>query len=178
MNKGMIFAIVGILLLLLVGGGLLFWFLIWDSEPEEVEEPNDETEERQEELPPEPEPMDPPAQIEAERLYTEDTHSITGTIDVPTACHYVDLEATTEEAETEEIVSLHFNSSVETGDRVCEPVLTTRSFEIEVKASEKIDFEAFFDGTPVDLIFREDNLVVEEDDDDQEEIPEDVFIKD
>ena len=178
MSKGVVIGIVVVLILFMIGGGVLFWVFVVSDSPEVAEEIEDEIEEVEEDLPPDPEPMAPPSVIEADRYYEDRLHLVEGSIDVPTVCHYVNLDHQVQvgEVDTAPVVILSFESRVEVGDRVCEPVTSARFFSSEIEADEDVVFEAYFDGRPVDLVFREDNLSFE--DADEEEIPEDLFIKD
>jgi len=105
--------------------------------------------------------------IEATHFYIDGTHTIVGSIIMPTPCELLEADALIAESMPEQII---FAFDVINTAEMCAQVMTEQRFLVEAQASENASMQATFMGSPVEL-----NLIPAE----EGETPDDfeLFIK-
>ena len=130
MNNRTIIAIVIIIILIALG---ILWLAPFDN-PEENEEVNTEQ-------------SSWPEEARANHFFKDGTHTIEGTITLPTPCHTLVTDVTVNEAKDKAVVN--FVGRASTG--ICAQVVAEKIFTVNFQASGDAEITATFNGAPIRL---------------------------
>jgi hypothetical protein len=86
--------------------------------------------------------------IDAKHFVAAGTHTFAGTLEMPTPCHLLQVEASVLESFPEQIV---LDFTVLNNAEMCPQVITPQRFKVSASASEQAVVSARFMGQPVDL---------------------------
>jgi hypothetical protein len=97
-----------------------------------------------------PEKSFKPDLVTVKHQFKDDTHTFVGSVDMPTPCDLLTTEGVAQVREPRaDLITLQF-TVVNEAD-VCAQVITPARFKMTVGAGEDAEFEALWDGAPVQL---------------------------
>ena len=98
----------------------------------------------------------PPEKLTVNHYFQENgvngSHTIEGTITLPTPCHTITNEVLVAESFPEQI-SINFTTHPDSG--ICTQVLADKFFRVSFQASKDAIIRATLDGKPIELVFSE-----------------------
>ena len=130
--------IVGVIVGLIVIGGLAWWGLSGRTEAPSGDVAGDQTTQ--------------PASLTVNHYFDNGSHTIEGTITLPTPCHSLTTEALLAEPYPEQ-VTITFATAPGAG--ICTQVLADKFFRVTFNASKDALIKATLNGQPITLIFSE-----------------------
>lgn len=131
-----------VLIVVVILIAILAWVIIGGSEPTPAPEPD-----------PEPVATLPlPDKLVANHYFNEGTHTIEGTMQLPTPCHTLGNEVMIAESFPEQ-VTVHFQ--VNAGEGLCTQVISDKFYQVTFQASGAASIAATLNGNPIELEFSE-----------------------
>jgi len=131
--------IIGVIVGLIVIGGLAWWGLAGRTEAPAGDVAGNEATQ--------------PNSLTVNHYFDNGSHTIEGTITLPTPCHSLTTEALVAESYPEQ-VTIKFTTAPGTG--ICTQVLADKFFRVTFNASKDALIKATLNGQPITLIFSED----------------------